>query len=89
MVRADEQAVALDVVAGVDDDRQLGAEPAWTPWASLAPPTPPASTTTVTRPTARRPVGVERRADLADPRQGLASYGAGSRTMTVSNPSRR
>ena len=47
VVGPDRQAVELEVVAGVDDHGQVGADWAARPSAIFAPPTPPASRTTV------------------------------------------
>ena len=91
VVGHDEQAVALEVVAGVDDDRQLarrrrpGARAA-----SFAPPTPPARRR---RHPARAVSQASTTASRSRPRRIRSivsrSYGAGSRAMTVPNPSSR
>ena len=78
-----EQPVALRVVAGVDDDRQVARRGAPArPSASFAPPTPPASATT------RRHASRVEAARRTSPIRSIVSrsYGAGMPTMTCRKP---
>ena len=81
VVRPDGEPGDLEVVAGVDHDGQVRPRWAARPSASLAPPTPPASSTTLIGRAPRRP----RRCG----RSSARSYGAGMRTMTVEKPRSR